>query len=257
MVNSKIIIKLLLSIIVLSINLQAKIFLDNDLDGVANEDDKCPNSKITDIVNKDGCRVDKVVFKEENHIDISISLGQDKVDNIWQSSQNLALGYYYKNSSFWLTISNYESDNSQDLALAYYHYINNSNYTITLGAGAYIPLNSENSNKTDYFLSAKYTYFLNSATLSAEFQHTFSRDTDTQDTNSLTLQYGYLFNKSLYIALSYNLESSIYKDESNLQNIGIYTNYHLNRNWYISTDFKKYIQNSSNLSYSVTVGYYF
>ena len=256
MSNSKIVLKLLL-LVFFSANLHAKIFLDNDLDGVANEDDKCPNSKITDIVNKDGCAVDKVVFEKEKHIDISIGFSQDKIDNSWQNSQNISFAYYYGDSNFWLTLSKYSGDSSDDLMLAYYHYINSSSYTITLGLGAYIPLNSNSDNKTDYFISTKYTYYFENSALSAEYQHIFSKDTDTQDSNAITVEYGYLLSKKLYIAISYSLESSIYKGEDNSQNIGIYTNYHFNKNWYISADFKKYLQNSYNLSYSVTLGYYF
>lgn len=257
MVNSKSILKLLLLLVLITATTQAKIFLDNDLDGVANEDDKCPNSKITDIVNKDGCAVDKVVFEKEKHIDISISYSQDKIDNSWQTSQNLAIGYYYGDSSFWLTLSKYNSDNSDDLTVAYYRYINKNNYTITLGAGAYIPLSSNSNESTDYFLSVKYAYYFYNSVLSAEYQHTFSKGIGTQDSKALTLQYGYLINKNLYMALSYSLESSIYKGEENSQTVSIYANYHLNTNWYISADLKKELQISSKISYSVTLGYFF
>jgi len=257
MVNSKNVIKLLLLIVIFSANVQAKIFLDNDLDGVANEDDKCPNSKITDIVNKNGCAIDEVVFKKEQHIDISISYNQDKIDNNWQTSQNLSLGYYYGDSNLWLTLSKYNNNSLNNLTVAYYYYINSSNYTISLGAGAYIPINSNKSDKTDYFLSTKYTHYFNNSAISAEYQHTFSNDTDTKDSNSLTIEYGYLINQKLYMALSYDIESSVYKDESNYQTLGLYTNYHFNKNWYISTDIKKDLHISSKLSYSVTLGYYF
>jgi len=252
MLSSKSILKIVLLALLFIGNLDAKIFLDNDLDGVANEDDKCPNSKITDIVNKDGCAVDKVVFKKEKHIDVSIGFGQDKIDNSWQNSKNLSLAYYYGDSNFYLNLSKYSSDNSTELTVAYYHYINSLNYTITLGAGVYIPIDSSSSDKTDYFLSAKYTYFFNSSLLSAEYQHTFTKDTDTQDTNSLTVEYGYLISKKLYMALSYN-----YNDEDDSQAIGLYTNYHINNNWYISTNLEKELNNSSKLSYSITLGYYF
>lgn len=257
MVNSKSIIKILLLLVFFTVNSQAKLFLDNDLDGVANEDDKCPNSKITDIVDKDGCAVDKVAFKKEQHIDISIGASQSKVDNSWQNSQDLSLGYYYGDSSFWLTLSKYSDENLNDLTFAYNYYLNYTNYTVTLGAGAYIPLNSDSNNKTDYFLSAKYTYYFNNSALSAEYQHTFSKDTDTQDSNALSVEYGYLFSQNLYVALSYSIESPIYKGENKIQTIGLYTNWHLNKNWYISADFKKELHIYSKIAYSVTLGYYF
>ena len=251
MINSKVILKVVLLLLFFGTNLDAKIFLDNDFDGVANEDDKCPNSKITDIVNKDGCKVDKVVFTKEKHIDISIGFSQDKIDNSWQNSKNLSFAYYYGDSSFWLTLYRYSADNSYDLMLAYYHYINSHNYTIALGIGAYIPLNSNSDYKTDYFLSAKYTYYFGRTILSAQYEHLFYKD--TKDSNTLTVEYGYLISKKLYIALSYNF----YKEEENYQTLGIYTNYHLNKNWYISTNFKKELDNSTNLSFSITLGYFF
>ncbi len=241
--------------ILFCVNIEAKIFLDNDLDGVANKDDKCPNSKITDIVDKYGCAVSKVVFKEDKHLDISIGISRDKSSGNWQNSQYLSLSYYYGNSNFSITASKYSSNNSNDLTVAYYYYINNPKYCISLGAGTYIPFDS--NDKNDYFLSAKYTYYFYNSVLSAEYKHIFSRDVGTKDSNSLTVEYGYLINKKLFIALSYSLENSIYENKNNIQTIDFYTNYHFNKNWYISGDLQKNVSSSSDISYTVSLGYYF
>ena len=257
MLSSNSIIKIVI-LLLISSTIQASIFLDNDLDGVSNEDDKCPNSEITDIVDKYGCKVEQVSFEEkETHIDVSITSNYDKIGNSWQNSQNLSIGYYYKNSSFWLSASKYSVENNDDLTLSYYYYINNSSYNITLGAGAYIPLNSNDNDNTDYFLSAKYAYIFNRNTFSIKYLHTFFRDSNTQDTNLLQAEYGYLFKDKIYTSISYEIESSLYKNQSNSQRLGIYTNFYINDNWYLSTNIKKELTNSSDYSASFTLGYYY
>ena len=239
-------------------SLNAKVFLDNDLDGVANEDDKCPNSQITDIVDKDGCAKDKVTFKKEQHIDVSIGVSRQKVANSsWSTSKNISLGYYYDSMNLWLTYSKYNDSTYDTLTFAAYYNLDIDKSLITFGVGSYIPTNSNKSDKTDYFLSLKYSYFFTNSSISIEYLHLFSKDLDTKDSNFLSLEYGYLLNKNLYLSISYKLESSIYKDESNRQTLGLFGNYTFDNNWYVSAQLSKDLSNSSNISYSLSVGYYY
>ena len=245
-------------LIFFSNQLSGAVFLDDDLDGVANEDDKCPNSKITDIVNKYGCAVDKVTFKKSSTIDISIGFSRQRVANSsWENAQNLSFAYSYNNSAFWLTYSNYSDSSYNTLTFATYYNIDLNNSLLTLGAGVYIPANSNIDDKSDYFISAKYSYFFAKSSVSLEYMHQFSNDSNTQDSNSLSLEYGYLFDNKLYLSLSYRIESSIYKDESTKDSLGVFTNYNLNKNWYISAHIEKDLSNISNISYTFLIGYTF
>ena len=238
--------------------LSAKPFLDDDLDGVANEDDKCPNSKITDIVNKYGCAVDKVTFKNNSTIDMSVGFSRQRVENnSWENSQTLSLAYSYNNYTFWLIYSNYSNSSYNTLTLSTYYNIDLNNSLLTLAAGIYIPVNSNVDDKSDYFISAKYSYFFTKSSISVEYMHQFSRDTNTQDSNSISFEYGYLLNKKLYLSLSYRVESSIYKDEGTKQALGAFINYNINKNWYISAHLEKDLNNISNTSYTFLIGYTF
>jgi len=257
MVNKLLLIKTI-ALFFLIISLNAKVFLDDDLDGVANKDDKCPNSKITDIVDKYGCTKEEVSFTKEQHIDISLGVSRQKViDNNWNTSKNISLGYYYGDVNFWLTYSKYSDSTYDTLFLSSYYNLNIDKSLITFGAGAYIPTNSNKNDKTDYFLSLKYSYFFTNSSISIDYLHLFSKDIDTKDSNSITLEYGYLFNYNLYLSISYKLESSVYKDSTSSQTLGVFTNYNINDNWYISAQINKGLSNSSQLSYSFSVGYYY
>ncbi len=257
MVNRLILLKgTLLICLITSIN--AKVFLDDDLDGVANEDDRCPNSQITDIVDKDGCVKEKVNFTKEQHIDISIGVSRQKVtDNNWHTSKNISLGYYYDNANFWLTYSKYNNSTYDTLTFASYYNLNIDNSLISFGVGAYIPTNSNKDDKTDYFLSFKYSYFFANSSISIDYLHLFSKDINTKDSNYISLSYGYLFTPSLYCSISYKLESSVYNGKANMQTVGVFGNYNIDDNWYISAQINRDLSNSSNLSYSFSVGYYY
>ena len=238
-------------------------FLDDDMDGVSNEEDKCPNSAFSDIVGADGCKVDSVVFKKEHHFDISVGLSYSKNDDTQSdNAQNFSLGYYYGNFSSYLYTSNTNLQNGQsgvdDTTLSFYYKKADNEILYKAGAGFYLPTSDINNNQTDYFLSAKILYYLDDYDFSIELQHTFMKDTDTKDTNRLSLSAGYILSDKTYTSLTYTTQDSIYADEKRLQNATLYLNYFFDTHWFVSGEFSLGLSNSATNEYvGMRVGYYF
>jgi len=238
-------------------------FLDDDLDGVANEDDRCPNSALTDIVDADGCAVEKVTFKKEHHFDISVGYLYAKVDaNSSQNAKSLSVGYYYGDFSAWLYTSDYNLQSGEsgidDTTLALYYRWKQPTYTFKAGAGGYIPTESQNGNNTDYFVTARVVYYAGFYDIAAEYQHTFMQDDATTDSDRLTLSTGYAFTPKSYASLSYTEQSSIYEEEANLRTLSLYVNHFLNEHWFLSAELSKGLSDSAtDFACGVYVGYYF
>ena len=254
--------KFFLVLLLTSVALQAA-FLDDDMDGVANEDDRCPNSALTDIVDASGCEIEKVTFKKEHHFDISLGYGYSRVDeNSSQDAQSLSLGYYYGDFSARVYTSNYDLQSGEsgidDTTLALYYRWSSSSYTLKTGVGGYIPSDSDNQNRTDYFLTARVTRYLGLYDISAEYQHTFMRDDNTTDSELLTLSLGYMPTPKTYMSCSFTNQTSIYEGEASLQNITFSGSYFLNSHWFFSGEVAKGLSNSAtDFSYAVNAGYYF
>ena len=238
-------------------------FLDDDMDGVANEDDRCPNSALTDIVDADGCAVAKVTFKKEHRFDISVGYAYTRVDeNSSQTAQSLSLGYYYGDFSAWLYTSNYDLQNGEsgidDTTLALYYRWKKPTYTFKAGIGGYIPSGSENGNRTDYFVSARAIRYFDVYDLSIAWQHTFMQDDATTDSDRITLSAGYTVTPEMYASLSYTEQSSIYEEEGNLRKISLYAGYFWNSHWYLTGELSKGLSESAtDFSGAVSVGYFF
>ncbi len=238
-------------------------FLDDDLDGVANEDDLCPNSALTDIVDATGCSVGKITFKKEHHFDITAGISYSKFDdNNSQTAQSISLGYYYGNFSAYFYTSNYDSKTGEsgidDSTLAFYYRKVQKDIAYKIGIGSYIPTNDADGNEADYFFNTKITYYMDPYDLTLDLQHTFVNDNASEDTNRLTLTLGYLFSQKGYSAFSYTWQNSVYADEKDLENAALYISYFIDEHWFISGEVSLGISESAtDFSSVVNLGYYF
>ncbi len=238
-------------------------YLDDDMDGVENEDDLCPNSAITDIVDERGCVIEKVDFKSGHHFDITLGYKYARLDEEYsQTSQSLSLGYYYENFSAYFYTSNYDLNSGEsgadDSSLSFYYRIENGKFRYRFGVGVYIPTYDSADNKTDYFTRAKVIYYRDNFDFSFSLGHTFMQDIDSVDTNSFTIGVGYMVTQKRYISLSYKNQDSIYANEENLQDLSFYVNYLFNEHVFLSTQLSAGLSKSSaDFSATVNIGYYF
>jgi len=238
-------------------------YLDDDMDGVENGDDLCPNSALTDIVDERGCVVEKLTFKQEHRFDIILGYKYAKVNEEYsQSGQSLSLGYHYSNFSAYFYTSNYDINNGEsgidDSSLSFYYRLNKNDFSFSLGAGVYIPTYDSAGNKSDYFVKTRVTRYVGLYDFSIDIGHTFMHDEGTRDTDTFSLSSGYLASEKSYFSISYTNQNSIYEDERNLQSISLYAGYFFNEKLFLSTTISGGLSESAtDFSYSLNVGYRF
>ncbi len=238
-------------------------FVDDDMDGVANEDDRCPDSALTDIVGADGCAVKRVAFRKEHLFDLSVGYSYIRYDaNLSQDSKSLSLGYRYGNFSALLYASDYDLKTGEsgagDTTVAVYYRGESGDIAYKAGVGCYLPTDEGSGNRSDYFIESRIVYYLGAFDGSLAYQHTFMQDIGTRDSDRLTLSVGCLPGEHLYTALSYTTQRSIYRDEKSLQSAALYIGYAIGREWSLSAELSKGLSESaSDLSYGMRLGYYF
>ena len=250
------------SLLLVPLLLQAS-FLDDDMDGVENSFDKCPNTPFTDIVDKNGCSKKSLEFSQSKGGDISLGYYYAKISDTYsQKSDSLNLIYNYADYSFLFSSSKYKINDigsGQDdttLGIFYNKVINNITYQI--GGGVYLPTADTTDNKTDYFTKVKMIYVKDLYDISLDYEKTFMKDINTTDTNSYTISFGYSFSENFYSSLSYSSSDSIYSDGGKLNYISLYLEYYINDDFYISStisDGKS--SEASKYSYSFDIGYTF
>ena len=84
---------------------------DNDMDGVDNDMDRCPNTPFFELVDKTGCTTKKIVVKEEDHYDIMLGAAYVNMNNgETDTLLSFVADYYYKNliCIYVMYILNYE-----------------------------------------------------------------------------------------------------------------------------------------------------
>ena len=237
-------------------------FLDDDLDGVENNFDRCPNTPFTALVDKNGCITKKIEFTKNQNIDISVGYYHAKIDDSYtQNSTSLNIVYYKDNYTFLLNTSRYDisgvDSGQDDTTLAFFYNFKNTIST-QIGAGVYLPTSNISDNKTDYFLKTKVIYTKDKYDTYLSYTRTFMKDTDTRDTNSYILSFGYNFTDDFYSSLSYSSSDSIYDESGKINYLSLYMEYYINDNFYISSTYSDGKSSLANdYSYSFDLGYSF
>jgi len=214
-------------------------FIDSDLDGVEDSKDLCPNSKITDIVDKNGCVIETLNFKEKPHIDISLGYSIKEYSSYTSKYANLYFTYSYSNYSFNLYLTENKEDDIES-SLSYTLDKNNLVYTLTIGA--YIPTSNE---KSDFFTRLNITYLTNCCNLFLNLEYDFLRDSDTNNGYIAFFGIGRNITNSIYSSISYKYINSVYQDSSNEKYLSFTISYDINSNWYISSSLDIGLNSSS------------
>ncbi len=268
--------------LLLPILLTASLFAynDSDLDGVADEIDKCPNTPLTDLADANGCSKESLV--SNNHFDIII--GEEYSESKYELTPStdtyntsVQVDYYYKNFSLQALTSYYSinssgySDsgmNDSTISMSYNLYPANS-LTLKIGTGVILPTYDAdlNNNNTDYFASLNISYMLKNTTIFAGYSYTIVNDDDIHDannnidyqsTNSFSGGVGYNFTPKLYISASYFQADSIYKSVKDLKSASIFLFYSFNENYFTNISYAKGLSDStSDNTASIKLGYYF
>ena len=257
---------LFVSAFLLQTSLYASI-LDDDMDGVENVKDRCPHSAVTDIVNADGCLVEKLEVKkehqDEHHFDIMIGYEFTKFkDRTSQSAQSFSLSYYYgRYFSVSFYTANYDLTNGEngiaDSTLqTNYSLYHDEDYDVGMGAGVYLPTFDIAENKTDYFLTLSLSKALRMVDISLYAQHTWMNDYLTQDTNLLALDISKTWDKDFYTAFSYTIQDSIYTVEKRAHHVSIDGSYALSEDFFVTATLTKGLSDTAiKKALQISLGY--
>lgn len=270
--------KIVLSLITVA---SAALFaVDSDYDGVEDGRDLCPNTSMSELVSPSGCTIQ--TLGTQHHFDIIYGLNYYQTDYITLEnadtvSQSIQLDYYYKNLSFQLNTSYYNSnsdayDNSgmnDTFVGAYYTLDSLQNTSIRFGGGLMLPTyeTQENNNHTDYIASLNISHTIKTINLFGGYSYTIINDDNIgsgtssiryQNTDSLSLGAGVYFSEKLYGSLAYTSSESIYKNVDDIDTASLYMFYTIDSNWFTTFNYAYGLSESaSDNALSLRIGYYF
>lgn len=254
-------IKTIFSLFICVLFLQAD-FIDDDMDGVENSSDQCPNTPFMALVDKNGCITKKLEFTPNKSLDISIGYYHAKIDDTYsQNSKSINLIYNYDKYTFILNTSRYDinqvGSGQDDTTIGAFYTFDSYIYS-QIGVGAYLPTSDTSDNKIDYFVRAKFLYTKELFDTTFSYTKTFMKDVNTIDTNSYILSFGYSFSDKFYSSLSYSSSDSIYANSGKLDYLSLYLEYYFTDDIYLAATYSDgKTSDASDYSYSFDVGYRF
>jgi len=252
---------------------------DNDLDGVEDENDLCPNTSLVELVDSNGCTIETLTppVKVSASYDIIAGVGYSKSKNNKTQTKTLQIDYFYKKFSLQLQSSYFsiKSKSSKQKALsdtylgAYYHIDFTKKLGINFGARLSLPTyhSKLNNNNLDYTLSSSFNYKINKLNLLGGVGYSIIRDDNIngklykvnyQNSLNYHIGIGYFFTPRFYSNLSYLHSQSIYTMNEEINSLSFYGYYSLNNHWFSTISFSKRLKNEANdCSSSLRLGYYF
>ncbi len=272
--------KIIVGILLVFLSTAVFAYSDADMDGVANNVDKCPNTPLTDLVDINGCPKTSLLSKKsQSHYDIIVGANYagSNFASLNQSntySTSIQVDYYYKKISLQASTSYYKTKSSGYSASGMNDSFVGMAYTMTptrnlilrAGIGALLPTykTSLNNNKTDYSASANLSYNIDKISLFSSYIYTKINDSDVagivtyQNTNAYSVGLGYYLTNSFYLSGSYNSANSIYQGIQDVRTTSIYAYKAIDKNWFMTFFYAYGLSNSaSNNASSIKLGYYF
>ena len=264
-------------------------YTDSDMDGVDDVHDKCPNTPLTDLVDINGCTLQKLTPKvNEHHFDILIGAGYTGSNYVSTPStdtysSSFQVDYYYKDFSLQASTSYYTTDASDGYSEsgmndsfvgAAYNFHPLDAMTLRLGVGALLPTydTTLNNNNTDYVASVNVSYSLEKINLFAGYIYTQINDDDVSvtlsdgsvynyiynDTNAYSVGAGYYLSTKLYVSGAYNQTESIYAGIDDAKTASIYAYYGIDAHWFMNFSYAYGLNDvASDHAASIKLGYYF
>jgi len=255
-------------------------FTDLDMDGVDDSIDRCPNTRITELVDKSGCSVESLA--DQHHFDVIMGIGysqynyvsNEKTDTITTSLQ---ADYYYKQFTLQVIGSYFDADSSaysdsglnDTLIGAYYRFYLNDRLSLRIGGAILLPTYESgfNNNNTDYAGSLSLNYTVDDIAFFGGYTYTKVNDDDIDDgttvanyqnTNTINGGIGRYFGDRLYGSLSYYQSQSIYRGVDNIKNVSLYGYYSFDRHWFATASYAYGLSDTtSDNTVVLRLGYYF
>jgi len=255
-------------------------YSDSDSDGVSDEKDDCPNTPITNLIDRYGCSIIKIMDNDPmgSHYDVIVGYIYDRTD--YGTSESIAtltntfqVDVFMDDwgaelfTSYFVSDSN-QSENSgmKDTTLSlYYGYSTLEEYNIflRLRLGVIFPTETSDYNKMDYLTAISVNFNINNYKLFGGYTYTLIGDDDIelyefQNTHALHFGLGYYLKSNIYTSLSYLYADSIIKMMDKIKSVSLYLFYSINNNWFTTLSYSQGLSDStSDLASNLRVGYYF
>ncbi len=251
---------------------------DIDFDGIDDQNDKCPNTPFSDLVNSRGCTTKSLYSKTSYDVIMGYNYASANPSIIGTSSSSAATlqaDVYRGNFSAQLLTSylktSGDTTNSSgmgDTMLgAYYTFKPSDKLMIKTGVGVILPTYSTgyNNEATDYTgnIAAQYN-ITEKANIFGGYAHTIINDEDIptvatyQNTNAFYGGVGYMGPKNSSFSLSYADSDSIYSDVDNIRTVGIGAYVPINQQWFTMANYKYGISDAASQNeFGVSLGYNF
>jgi hypothetical protein len=274
---------ILIGLSVLTTSLLA--YSDADLDGVEDSVDKCPGTSLSELVDITGCPKKSLISQSKFDMIVGVSYSDTSYESITDTdtiSTSLQVDYYYKDYSFQVSTSYYETSgdgyddsgmNDTFVGMAYNIRPINS-LVLRVGAGVSLPTYDAalDNNNADYTGSLGLSYSLGVVNLFGGYSYTVVGDDDVSatDSNGTTINYvyqdtsaynagmGVYIGSKLYVSASYNNTESIYKGVDNVETATLYTYYTIDQNWFSMVSYSYGISDTATQNFaSIRLGYLF
>lgn len=268
-------------------------YTDMDMDGVDDSIDKCPNTRLIDLVDINGCTKDTIKISKSavtnTHFDIVIGasyVGSNFVTTAATDtySTSVQFDYYYKDFSLQTSTSYYYTTDSSGYSEkgmndsfvgVSYRFQPLQALTLRVGMGVLLPTydTTLNNNNTDYVGSFNASYNLGKINLFGGYVFTKVNDDDVvvtlqggiqtqsilyKDTNAYSSGLGYYLTNKLYVSGAYNQTQSIYKSVKDAKTVSGYSYYSIDQNWFMNLSYAYGLSDSASDHFvSIKLGYYF
>jgi len=224
-------------------------FEDDDIDGVENSKDLCPDTSFEDTVDEEGCPENGGYYGK-----FMLTIGSDfNRDDSNTVDYNFFTNYNYHSWDFSLYSSqqgtvdknNNEIQSSGDLYLSTAYGISQKNlYTkFTFGTKLATGSSEVSSGETDYFMNASLSYALeNHWVIFSSLSYTDTGDSETENYNDplgYSFGLGYLFNDKWYSSLRYQSSNSIYEDSDEYSSVSLFNSYNFNDDFFGTLSYTK------------------
>lgn len=244
-------------------------YVDNDMDGVDDSEDLCPNTPMFDLVSLNGCSKTKLQNISIHHFDIIFgkSYSNDKGNSF--NTTAFQANYYYKNFSLQFStsylISQLANPNTQGEKDSYinlfYKLKFKKSLLIYIGAGINFPLLKVNNNSADYSYSISLKYIINNFFLLSGLGYTkigeIDHSTMYQNTHYYSFGLGYHITKKTYVSLNYYQAKNIYHQLEDINTLSIYLHYGLDAHWFIGINYSRGLNKDTiKNNLGVRIGYY-
>jgi len=258
----------------MAINLYA--YTDNDMDGVNDAIDRCPNSLLTDLVDINGCAKKSLISPHSYDVIVGVNysdsdyLTQGKTDTLATSFQ---VDYYYKQFSLQASTSYFKADGSgySDSGLydsflgASYRLDKINNLSVSIGAGVILPTydTALDNNNMDYTASINLSYRVENINIFGGYILTLINDDDVgeityQNTNAFSVGAGYYLNSKLYMSASYGMSDSIYSGLEDMKTATVYGYYSINKDIFTTFSYAYGLSDTASDNYlSLRLGFLF